>query len=268
MVWPSRAAEIEVTYLANAGFAVTSLRGQARAATILIDALFGEGLRGYPKVAAEERRRLESASPPYDRVAAVLVTHAHGDHFDPASVARFLLASPSTHFVSTPQAVSRLRRALGEADDHRLHALLPPEGESLGLEIGDWSIEVFQLHHGRGRAQQNLGFLIETDEVGLLHVGDTEVVSSDVAPLGFERHRIDVALLPVWYFTYAHWSEVVRRHWRARLLVGMHLAEPNAPASFFGNEGSYDERVRRIREDFPGVRLMRRAGERLRVGAQ
>src|SRR5687768_12633750 len=74
-----------ITYLANEGVMLSS-----GGATVLIDALFGEGLRGYGVVSKPTRVRLEGATAPFDRVSAVLTTHIHPDHFDASGVAAHL----------------------------------------------------------------------------------------------------------------------------------------------------------------------------------
>ena len=48
---------VELTYLGNEGFLIAA--GETR---VLVDALYGEGLRGYPVVPPAERRRLEEAA--------------------------------------------------------------------------------------------------------------------------------------------------------------------------------------------------------------
>lgn len=269
--------EVEIVYLANAGFSLSVNReGLPGRPKVLIDALFGDGLAGYSVVDADQRQRLESASLPYGDVSLVLATHDHGDHFDPDAVARFLNASPRAHFVSTPQAVERLRQAAPDLDaeakragrSSRVHAIVPEEGQlhrvALPDELGV-EIDALHLHHGRGRSTQNLGFLIHLGGVRVLHIGDTEITAAEIAPLALETRSIDVALVPAWFLTYDSWVEVTRRHLGSRVLVAMHLAEADAPASFFGPDRTLERRLERMRSRFPDALVMTQAGQSVRI---
>jgi L-ascorbate metabolism protein UlaG (beta-lactamase superfamily) len=95
---------LRVRYVGNEGFVV---EGDGR--RVAIDALFGEGIPGYAAAPAPLRAELERGTGEWGSVAVALATHHHGDHFDPAAVGRFLEANPEARFVSTPQAVERLR---------------------------------------------------------------------------------------------------------------------------------------------------------------
>jgi L-ascorbate metabolism protein UlaG (beta-lactamase superfamily) len=228
------AAGAEITYLANEGFL---LSGGGRA--VLVDALFGDGLADYPRVPADLRSKLEAGEPPFDEVDVVLATHHHADHFDPRAVARFLRAVPTARFLSTPQAVERLREVSGGAWDGiapRVRSVLPAAGEAEELTVAGVAVTVFNLHHGRDRRPpvQNLGFLLALGDRRILHVGDTEAGDADLAPLRFERREIDAALLPFWLLLDAEAVETVRRRVSPRLVVPMHLGRWSAENDAWG----------------------------------
>jgi hypothetical protein len=105
---PPRTARdsLMVTFLANEGVMLS-----AAGATIIIDGLSGEGLEGYGVVSPANRRLLERALPPFDRVNAVLTTHIHRDHFDAPAVLSHLRANPRATFISTTEAVAQVRAA-------------------------------------------------------------------------------------------------------------------------------------------------------------
>lgn len=236
-------AGVEITYLANEGFLLAA--GEHK---VLIDALFA-GLDGYPKVPAEVGSKLARAAAPFDGIDLVLATHFHGDHFGAAAVARHLAASGAT-FVSTPDAVARLAAATD--DPVRAVARYPAEGQRSALDLDDdLGVEVLNLHHGRSRPEiQNLGFLIELGGLKILHVGDTEVSVDDLRPYDLASEGIDVALVPGWIVAEPRWRPVVAEI-APRHVVVMHLAEPSAPASWFGSAGNREGRIALIREHFP-----------------
>lgn len=260
---PATGQELEITYLANEGVHL-----RAGSSAVLVDALFGEGLAGYARVEAAERERLERAAPPYGEVTLVLATHSHRDHFDPAAVARFLVANPRAHFLSTPQAVDELRAALRSAGDdgtveRRARASLPAAGVVERHELGGVPVGVLPLHHGTGNETQNVGFLIELAGRRVLHVGDTAATAADFAPFGLAEQPVDVALLPVWFFTYASFATGVREQIRPLRSVAFHVAVPEAPAAYHGPASSHEELLRRLAELVPAVTVLTRPGQRV-----
>ncbi len=243
----AQATEIEVTYLANEGFLIAAGEGK-----VLIDALF-PGIAGYPRLSGQLKADLEAARPPFDGVDLVLATHHHRDHFGPREVARFLAASGAT-FVSTQQALERLQEAAGEMPpEAEIAALGASPGGSTRLSAAGISVRTLDLHHGRDRDPpvQNLGFLIDIEGFKILHIGDTEITEEEARPLRLSEEQIDLALLPVWFLTEARWRPVVDRQIRPARVVAMHLAEPGAPASWFGSAGSFEKRVEAIESDYP-----------------
>lgn len=247
---PTPAAGVEVTYLGNEGFLIAA--GETR---ILIDALFGDGLDGYAVVPPEPRRQLEAASGRFEGVDLVLASHYHGDHFDAEAVARHLVSNPGARFVSTHQAVDRLRKVpdfTRFAD--RVEGYWPAEGTTDQVEHAGVKVTILNLHHGRGRQPpvQNLGLLIDVGGQRLLHVGDTEVTVADVSAYALGDADIDVLFAPGWFFGYKQWKPLLAEI-DASSTVVMHLAEPSAPASYFGPAGSRAKRIERILEVDPSA---------------
>ena len=251
---PSGAHRLTLTHVANAGFLIGT--GESK---VLIDALFDEGIRGYGQIPDELRPALVGGQPPFDGVDLALATHFHRDHFGRDAVRRFLAANPRALFVSTRQAVD----ALGElpADlQGRARAIVPPEGDSRTIEHRGVRVEILNLHHGRDRRPpvENLGFLVTLAGMTVLHVGDTEVVASELAPYRLAERGVDLGLLPSWFVAWPKWIAVTRDAIRPRWIAVMHAATDQAPASWFSNATSYAEMEVKIRDQFPEARIFRR----------
>lgn len=189
----STAAErCELRPVANAGVLFRS--GES---AFLFDAPFRDGVAPYPAPDPEQRRKLESAAPPYDGVSAILITHWHDDHFDADAVAAHLRRAPGAKLVSSAEVVERVRRA--GADAGRLLALTPAQGRSASVEIGGVRIHAVRLRHNPARRmpEQHLGFLVEGCR-SVFHAGDANPDEPNFAALR-GLGRIDVGLLPYWY---------------------------------------------------------------------
>lgn len=248
------AAQVTVTHIANEGFL---LEGGGK--KVLIDALF-DGISGYRKATGDLKRDLEEAKPPFRDVDVILATHFHDDHFSPPPVRRYLAASEKTVFLSTPQACSKLSPS--NEMSGRCIAIYPEVGTIVTKRINGVRIEVLNLHHGPGRRPpvQNLGFIVHIGGRRVLHIGDTEASKSDFAPLRLASEPVDLALLPGWFLTTwdrssPDWVSVVRDEIRPLNVAAMHLASPSAPGSYFGSDGSLEQRVASIRKNFPGAEV-------------
>ena len=116
-------------------------------------------------------------------IDAVLVSHAHPDHFDPASLGAIgpdpLLVVPRGMW---PAAARIARRAREVSADDR-------------FEVGPVRITVVPARHGRWALQRDarpIGYLIEGSS-GVYFAGDTAIFPGMARLAG----RVDVALLPV-----------------------------------------------------------------------
>lgn len=246
-------AELTITRLGNAGFAL-AVDGRIR---VLIDALYGDGIRGYEVVPEAARRRLERAQPPYDDVRWVLASHVHGDHFDPRAVAHFLSANAEARFLSTPQAVAQLRtleawRRIGK----RVDEVWPGTGASLDTEHAGIPLRAVRLHHGTGVDAQNLGLIVDLADSRVLHMGDTEASLDEVRTLALDEAGIDVVLAPYWYF-FGGRRPLLDSIGAAHRVV-MHLAAPDAPSAYFAPATSRPGQERRILEADPAAILLGR----------
>lgn len=255
-------AKPTVTYLGNEGVLL-----EAGGHKVLIDALVGPGLPHYPAPEGDLREALETASGRFADVDLVLAGHHHQDHFDAAAVARHLRANPEAVFVSTDEAVERLLREIGSGEAaqplrDRIRAVDPAEGEPLEVPLhpAGLRLTVWDLHHGRNRRPPvpNLGLLVELNGFRVLHVGDTEAVTDEIAGLGWADRSIDLALLPYWKVR-GKAGESFRRAIGARHVRAFHLPRPTAPASWFGSDGDLNGLVDAL-ERISGLRPLHRIG--------
>jgi L-ascorbate metabolism protein UlaG (beta-lactamase superfamily) len=245
----STSAESEpvvITYLANEGFLLE--KGDRQ---VLIDALFGDGLRGYPTIPEPLRDEVENGRGRFSGIDCVLATHFHGDHFNPWIVERFLYRVPA-QLISTDQAVEDLFTShVDSREGPAPIGLRPKRHEIQPVDCAGVRVSAMSFHHGRLMVR-NLAFLIDFDGFTILHVGDTEITADEIRPWHLDGLDIDVALLPAWHLTEASWTPVIEEI-GARHIVAMHLASPDAPASWFGSTGSLENRIAEIRRQVPAA---------------
>lgn len=240
----TESAEPTVEYLANEGVLLT-----AGGVSILIDALFGDGLADYPVVERATRDALESGRGRFGEVDLVLVTHAHSDHFDPAAVRRHLEANRQTVLVAPGDAIEALGSETGDLQvlDDRLRRLTLAPGETAEIEVAGVTVEALGLAHaGIG----HVAYRVELAGMTVLHLGDAQPAPEDLAPLLTSGERPDVALIPFWVLTGEDRASLVEAI-GARCVVAMHLERESSGI------------VSRLAERVPSAVILDEPGERV-----
>jgi L-ascorbate metabolism protein UlaG (beta-lactamase superfamily) len=159
---------------------------------VLIDAL-QRVTGGWILFPPAELALVESASPPYDRMAAAMVTHNHGDHYSSASLTAFLAANPTAQFIAPTQ--------VGLTANPQNAGVFPAFGTSQAVNINGVDIEVLHLRHfdqfGNDFSNvQNYGYLVHMGGKKFLHLGDVDYATDNFAPFNLTARDIDVVFIP------------------------------------------------------------------------
>src|SRR5688572_14298948 len=172
---------VDITLTANEGVLLAA--GDKK---VLIDALFQE-YDGYPVAPAPMQQALARGQAPFDGVDVILVTHRHGDHFHPRSVAAHLRANRGATLVTSQQVIDSLHAGANFTALHEGQVLsrTMPAATRRRETINDVSVELLGIPHGgeRHRHVEHLGFLVEIGGRRVLHVGDTEISAATYALL-------------------------------------------------------------------------------------
>lgn len=249
---------VRITYVGNEGFLI-----EASGHKVLIDALYRTGVAGYVVHPPELRRMLEKALPPFDGVELVLATHSHADHFDPRTVGTYLVNNRSAHFISTGQAVAQLEE-LFPAWRHiaeRVEAARPAEGERTVVDLDGIEVTALNLHHGRDRPVENLGFLIRIGDWSCLHVGDTEVTPDELKRLKLAEDDLDVVFVPYWFLAYSEWDGQLEAAVGTPTLIAMHIPPKDDPKGYLDDLGGFVGMATRIGDKYPGAVVFENALE-------
>lgn len=212
-------AQVDVTFLANEGVMLSA--GNKK---VLIDGLFRHYGDEYALPADSTRAKLEGARSSFDAVDLILVTHRHGDHFHPASVAAHMLANPRATLVTSRQVIDSLHAP--EAIKARLVARTMSPGLQSREMINGVAVEMLGLPHTGGRRHEgveHLGYIVELGGRRVLHLGDAELTEETLAPLRLDTARIDVALIPSWVVAQRGGRAIIERWIRPRQVVAFHV---------------------------------------------
>ncbi len=249
---PPPGGAIDVTYIGNEGFLIAA--GDTK---ILVDALYREGVPGYEVIPPDRREMLETAASPFDGVDLVLVTHFHADHFDTEAVGRHLLSNPGARCITTAQTRDQMSQTFARFGEiaSRVIGITPEEGEKMEVpgirEATGILVRVVNLHHGRDRPIENIGFLVDIGGMRILHVGDTEALAGEYAQYDLAGEAIDVAFLPFYQLVFDLWRAEVPRAIGADRIVVMHVPQEGVQADYIDNLGGRDKMLADIGAEFP-----------------
>ncbi|PTY08865.1 hypothetical protein DB347_04655 [Opitutaceae bacterium EW11] len=151
---------------------------------------------GIPPFVLGPKRYLQPALRPRDFPApdAIVISHAHFDHFDTWSLLRFRWKTP----IVTPRNTAGLLQRRGFRNVHELHwgesMELSVSGRPLrftAVEVAHWGARTLRDHH-RGYN----GYVIERDGRSLCFAGDTAYTTA-FAQLAERPRPLDLMIMPI-----------------------------------------------------------------------
>ena len=80
-----KAHQASVTYVANEAVLITN--GDKK---VLFDPFFHQTFGTYQSVPEQTKQAIFSGTPPFDKLTAIFISHAHGDHFAADDVLKYL----------------------------------------------------------------------------------------------------------------------------------------------------------------------------------
>ncbi len=224
------------TAILNAG--VTAEIGERGGAVkILFDPLYDDHFGSLEQLSEPLIEAIVSGAPPYDNVAAVFVSHAHGDHFSATHLTRMLAAQPDLRLVAPEQAIERLRGSdIWQADfAGRVTGITLENGaQSESFEIAGATIEAFRSPHNGWPARHaevhNITFRVSAPSgAGLaqrvMFLGDADPGVEYFAPHAefLAAKRTSLAIVPFWFLQEKDAKALFDTTLNAQAAVGMHV---------------------------------------------
>ena len=215
-------AEVIVKQLANEGFILSD--GQS--SSVMIDGMVVEPYSVYGGLSAEWIDAFEKATGPFSGVDLVLVSHQHHDHNQPAYACSFMQNSRAL-LATSSQVIDLMREKCRQfvLTSPRVQIIDPQYDQPETLEIGAARATAFLLSHGGGKyaSLKNYGHLVELGGMRVLHIGDAAMEAPDFNRAAVNEMKVDVALIPFWYFQPGPGGGMVRRYLTAEHMVATHI---------------------------------------------
>lgn len=223
------AHQASVTYVANEGVLIT--KGDKK---VLFDPFFHQAFGTYQLVPEDIKQAIFSGSSPFDNLTAIIISHAHGDHFAADDVLKYLQQYPNTQLIAPEQAVTELialagaKQIFAQVTSVKLAFNQTPKT----MEVAGLVIEAVRIPHAGwpGRADiENLVFRVtlknQSESVTVMHMGDAD--PDDVHYLPYKDHwqkrETDTALPPYWFYFSAEGRDILTEILNVKKSVGIHV---------------------------------------------
>lgn len=216
---------------------------------ILIDAMVVEPYSVYGGLPVDVAPMFDNLQGPFADIDLVLVSHRHHDHNQPAYACEFMQNSFGSEFKSSEQVIGLMREKCRQftTTSPQIETIDPQYENPLVFEIEGAKVTVFPLSHGTRKYArlQNYGHLIEMGGMSILHMGDAAMNAQDFARAGLDTTRVDVALIPFWFFQPGPGGDVVDRFFSDSRKIAVHIPP-----------GEMDEVKIHVSENYPEVLIL------------
>lgn len=245
---PSPESIVTAYHIGNAGVMIK--RGDTK---ILFDPLYRNGYNNYHLVPEAVKADVMAGEAPYDNINAILISHAHGDHFDAEDMVLYHQANPETLIIAPPQAIEEIEKT-GKVNE-AFRARFVPMGldygaDPLSVQFEGLSVEAVRIPHAGGPARRGLENLVYRvtleGEATVMHMGDADPALEHYSPYQahWQAQRTGTAFPPYWFFLSAQGTQIVDEVLNAQDAIGVHVPVevPDglvaSGRSFFGDPGS------------------------------
>ena len=231
----TQAAPLNICHVANAGFLIS-----AKDAAVVIDAVMEkdsyDGRFSLPSPST--LASLQKGTGQFEQVKVALVSHLHGDHFDPVASLQHMRRNKHVEYVMPPEAYQMLLSSgLTNTEQKRVHSVLPDwKSGPLTITVNDIPIEVFRIDHGPDMPQ-NLGYRVTLGSHTVFHTGDINASAERLGAAGLNKIPVDIMLMPFWNILER--KDTIDKAWNIKTMIPMHYHAQAQPwmEQFGGPEG-------------------------------
>jgi hypothetical protein len=198
---------------------------------ILFDPFFHNNHGLYQLVPDDIRQSIFEGKSPFDEVALVFISHAHGDHFDAQDTLTYLQRFDLVQLIAPRQAVDLLKGLNGFQNiAKRVHSVELALGDNPWiLKLQDIVIDAVRIPHAGwpGRADiENIVFRVSLGlDTTVMHLGDADPKVSHYLPYRSHWQGIEtnMAFPPYWFFHSAEGRDILDTYLNTHAQIGVHV---------------------------------------------
>jgi L-ascorbate metabolism protein UlaG (beta-lactamase superfamily) len=224
---------VSAQYIGSHGFLI-----EGAGKKILLDSAMPSGKSDYGYIFPTEeiRAKIENAAEPYGGIDLITITHAHEDHYSPATVYGAMKNNPKAWLIATQEAyddVLRVQKGIAAFKDR---IWIPSIGFRASEErvVNGIPVGVTVIPHGPDGSMRLLTIVFELAGMRFLHLNEwNKLVPADYGSLAFNSRRADVAFLGYGFVTIGDKLDVFKTELNPRFTVICHVdgAKPSTLSS-------------------------------------
>lgn len=226
----AQAHESSARYLANESILISNDNQK-----VLFDPFFHKDFGIYQLVPANTLANIFAGKSPFDNISAIVVSHAHADHFAADDMLRYLIKYPHTKFVAPQQAVDEL---LALPNANKVKPQLRPinlayNDPAKQIEVDGLIFEGVRIPHAGWPSRANIENIVfrvtlkdsENRLLTVMHMGDADADDNHYLPykLHWQSRESDVAFPPYWFFYSMEGNYILDDLINAKQHVGVHV---------------------------------------------
>jgi len=205
-------AQVKLTYTGNMGVLV---EGQHK--SVLIDGLHEYYGPAYLPPSTTLISDLCTQGGQYEIPDVLLFTHEHKDHFSPK-----LAAKVNSTIVGPKQVLAKLTNT----DVTKMKQVKYQSNLFQSFKFSELEIEAVRMDHTykqKHASIQNIGYMINIDNLIILHVGDSDWYQPMFEALDLKSKQIDVAIIPIWFVMHERSEHFLEHYLDAKTLIITHI---------------------------------------------
>lgn len=227
------AHDSNATYIANEAVLV-----QHGTKKILFDPFFHQNFGLYQLVPDVLKKEIFAGQAPFDNIDAIVISHAHGDHFAADEVLEYLQKYKNTQLIAPQQAIDQLLVLQGVDDiKPQLTGVKMAFNEApKNIEVAELLIEAVRIPHAGWPSRANIENIVFRITLGdadvksdaslsVMHMGDADPDDNHYLPYKshWQARKTDVAFPPYWFFSSLEGNYILDELVNADRTIGIHV---------------------------------------------
>lgn len=213
-------------YLGNEGVMV-----EENGIKILFDPFFHNSFQYYTLVPKKMRQAIFEQKPPFDNIKLVMISHAHGDHFDKNDAVKYLKANTAAKLIAPIDAVAQIKSVIDyDKVRDRIVAIDIKKGATAQrIEVEGILVEAVRIPHAGWPKLAELSNIVYRVQMKqstvVMHLGD-----ADPDPNHFEEQKLfwsakntDSAFPPYWFALSSEGESILKDYVKATHVTGIHV---------------------------------------------
>lgn len=228
----------EVKYLGNEALLFSN--GETK---ILFDPFFHNDYGSYQLVPESIRDAIFSGKAPYDNVTAIVVSHAHGDHFAASDVAKYLADYPKVSLIAPSQATEKVLLENAQLKPQLVSLALEFGDSPITTKLGDITIDSVRIPHAGWPQRKDVANLVHRVTLAngktIMHMGDADPNDEHFLPFAdhWQQRQTHTAFPPYWFFLSNDGRTILQDRINALKAIGVHVpTDVPAPLKLSGAE--------------------------------